>query len=103
LSRIQKQLDRQGAARGMSRSEMKDFLDKLEQDVTGELDRRTLLDAERYLRELARRGESRNATPREREEGTPDDDRREKNAGREPGDGPQENAGKPSLPRIFGA
>ena len=43
LSQLKKQLDRQqGGARELSRGELKAFVDKLEQDVTGELDRRAL-------------------------------------------------------------
>ena len=41
---------------GMSRSEMKAFLDKLDQQVTMELDRRSLLDAEQYLEQMMRQG-----------------------------------------------
>ncbi len=41
---------------GMSQSEMKAFLDKLDQQVTSELDRRSLLDAEQYLQQMMKQG-----------------------------------------------
>jgi hypothetical protein len=47
LSQLKKQLDlQQGDAREMSRGELKALVDKLEQNVTGELDRRALAEAE---------------------------------------------------------
>ena len=58
MSQLKKQLDRQqGGARELSRGELKALVDKLEQDVTGELDRRALVETEELLKALAQRGQ----------------------------------------------
>jgi hypothetical protein len=41
----------------LAQNELKSFLDRLEQQVTGELDRRTLLDAQQFLEQLMRDGQ----------------------------------------------
>jgi hypothetical protein len=102
LSQIQKQLERQErGARGMSRSDMKALLDKLEREAAGELDRRTLMDTEQFLQHLAERGRGRQRDarrPPDREEDAAED-RRIDSPGSTAGEEPGKNAGKtPSLP-----
>jgi hypothetical protein len=43
-------------ARGLDRNEITKFLDKLDRQVTGELDRRTLLDAQQFIEQLLNQG-----------------------------------------------
>ena len=107
FSQIQKQLDRQErGARGMSRSDMKAMLDKLEREVAGELDRRTLMDTEQFLQHLAERGKGKRRDargPPDREEDALAEERREENPGATAGEEPGRNAGKaPSLPDFKG-
>jgi len=109
LSQFKKQLDRQNrGAQGLSRGEMKSFLDKLEQQVAGELDRRTLLEAEQFLQQLAQRGQGQQGDAQARaggnkEQDSPGDGQRERNAGTAPGEEPGKNLAKaPSLPEFQG-
>lgn len=56
LPQLKRRLDQQGeTSQGLGQGEMKTFLDTLDKQVTGELDRRTLLDAQKYLEQMARR------------------------------------------------
>jgi hypothetical protein len=58
LPQLKRQFEHQGPpAQGLGRNELKAFLDQLEKQATGELDRRTLLDAQRFLEQLMRQGE----------------------------------------------
>ena len=108
LSQLKKQLDRQkGGAQAMSGAEMEAFLDKLEQDVAGELDRRSLLEAEQFLRELSQRGEGQRSDPRARpgandDKEAPIERQLEKSVGPAPGTAPGEKGGAPSLPEFQG-
>jgi hypothetical protein len=62
LSQLKKQLDAQpGGGRELSRGEVKGLLDKLEQNVTGELDRRALMETEEFLKSLPQRDQDRRA------------------------------------------
>lgn len=57
LPQLKRRLDK--ADRGgqsPARSELKSYLDKLDQEVTGELDRRALLDAQQYLQQMMQQG-----------------------------------------------
>jgi hypothetical protein len=55
LPQLKRQLDQQGQAnRSLSQNELKSFLDSMDKQVTGELDRRTLLDAQQFLEQLAK-------------------------------------------------
>ena len=50
LPQLQRQLEREPrAGQGFGQNELKSFLDKLDKQVTGELDRRTLLEAQQFL------------------------------------------------------
>jgi hypothetical protein len=107
LAQLKNQLDKQ-KAQGLSPGEMKSFLDKLEQQVAGELDRRTLLEAEQFLQQLAQRGQgqageeaqARAGGNEEREAG---DGQPERKAGSAPGEEPGKQLEKPpSLPDFRG-
>jgi hypothetical protein len=107
LPQLKRQLELQNqAGQNLSQNELKSLLDQLEKQVTGELDRRTLLDAQQFLEELMKpgqpeKGESdvRVAGPIERD--SPDDDeksdRRSNLPGKEPG---KREAGLKSLPEF---
>ena len=57
MPQLNRQLDQQGQAnRSPSQNELRSFLDSMDKQVTGELDRRTLLDAQQFLDQLAKRG-----------------------------------------------
>ena len=58
LPQLKKQFEREGqAGQSLSQNELKSFLDKLEKQATGELDRRTLLDAQQFLEQLRKQGQ----------------------------------------------
>ena len=58
LPQLKRHFDSAGRrAQGMNQSEIKSFLDKLDRQVTGELDRRTLLDAQQFLEQLIKEGQ----------------------------------------------
>jgi hypothetical protein len=109
LTQLKNQLQKQNHdAQGQSREQLNTFLEKLEKQVAGELDRRALLEAEEYLRQLAQRGQSQpgeaqTAAGGREEQALPTDERGEKNAGSAPGDEPGKNLEKqPSLPDFHG-
>lgn len=57
LPNLKRQFDNADrGGQGMSRNEMKAFLDKLDQQTTTELDRRSVLDAEQYLEQMMKQG-----------------------------------------------
>ena len=106
LTQLKNQLDKQ-RAQGLSPGEMKSFLDKLEQQVGGELDRRTLLEAEQFLQQLAQRGQGQPGETQARaggnEEQEAGDGQRERKAGSAPGEEPGKHLEKPpSLPEFQG-
>jgi hypothetical protein len=58
LPQLKRQLDKADrAGKSPARSELKSFLDKLDQQVTSELDRRALLDAQQYLQQMMKQGQ----------------------------------------------
>jgi hypothetical protein len=107
-TQLKKQLDRQSPGVGQSGSELKSYLDKLEKQVAGELDRRALLEAEQYLQQMAQRGQSQPGETQARaggkeEERPGQDGEREREAGTAPGEEPGTNPEKPpSLPEFQG-
>ena len=109
LSQLKKQLDQQqqSGARELSRGELKALVDKIEQSVTGELDRRTLVETEEHLKALAQRGaERRDPRGRGTGEGERDDlagRPPEDIPGTAPGDAPGKKGGSPSLPDLKSA
>ena len=57
MPQLNRQLDQQGQTnRSPSQNELRSFLDSMDKQVTGELDRRTLLDAQQFLDQLAKQG-----------------------------------------------
>lgn len=58
LPQLQRHLEREPrAGQGLGQNELKSFLDKLDQQVTGELDRRALLDAQQFLEQMMKQGQ----------------------------------------------
>jgi hypothetical protein len=58
LPQLKRQFDKSdGLERSLSRSGLESFLDRLERQVTGELDRRALLDAQQVLERMIKEGE----------------------------------------------
>jgi len=56
LPQLKRQIDEANAGAGMGTSELKAFLDKLDRQVTNELDRRALIDAQQYLQQMTKQG-----------------------------------------------
>jgi len=108
LTQLKRQLDQEkGGARELSRAEVKALVDKLEQDVAGELDRRALAEAEVFLKELAQRGQGQPGDARARagenaEQDSSAERQRENTAGAAPGEAPGEKSGEPSLREFQG-
>ena len=94
LPQLNRQLDRQGEAnRSLNEDELKSFLDSMEKQVTGELDRRTLLDAQQFLEQLAKQepGEKAEANARvagRGEQDLPGDGEKAKSNSNRPGSEP---------------
>jgi hypothetical protein len=92
----------------LNQGQMRSFLDKLDQQLAGELDRRTLVDAEQFLQQLAQRGPGQTGDGQARSGGnegqeTVADADRERKAGSAPGKEPGKNIDKPaSLPEYQG-
>jgi hypothetical protein len=62
LPQLKRQFDQQGqASRSLSHNELKSYLGGMDKQVTGELDRRTLLDAQEFLEQLAKQGQGKKA------------------------------------------
>jgi hypothetical protein len=107
LTQLGKQLEKQ-KTQGLSAGEMQSFLDKLDQQVSGEIDRRALLEAEQFLAQLAQRSQGRPGETQARsggneEQDAPGEGQREKKAGSAPGEEPGKNLGSPpSLPEFQG-
>ncbi len=91
---------------GLGQKELKAFLDRLEQQVTGELDRRSLIDAQQYLEQLMKQGQGAKGENYARS-GAPDEEdasaegAREKNPsnlpGKEPGKQDQDSRSLPEF------
>ena len=60
LPQLKRQFDLEDqAGQSLSQNDLKSFLDKLEKQATGELDRRTLLEAQQFLDQLMKQGQER--------------------------------------------
>lgn len=102
---LKRQLDKADrAGQNSGRGELKSFLDKLERQVTGELDRRALLDAQQYLQQMMKQGQGQAKEHLARGSGTDEEDTEAKGAkekshsslpGKEPA---KPGADHPSLP-----
>jgi hypothetical protein len=107
MPQLKRQLDKaERAGQGAAQRDLKAFLDQLERQVSGELDRRALLDAQQYLQQMMKGGQ---AEQRENyahsgapgEEDAPADGLKEKNHSQLPGKEPgkkSDSAG--SLPEF---
>ena len=108
MSQLKKQLDaqQQGGARELARSDLKALVDKLEQDATGELDRRALVEAEAYLKALPERDRRGEGQPRpgwsEERDGMPEQ-RYDKTPGTAPGDARGEKGERAPAPEVRGS
>jgi hypothetical protein len=109
LSQLKKQLDlQQGRARELSRGELKALVDKLEQNVAGELDRRALVETEQYLKAMPQDDRDRRGSGQARADGNAQRDNaaeqlRENVRGTAPGDAPGEKGEAPSPTELRGA
>jgi hypothetical protein len=108
LSQLKKQLDAQpGGARELSRSELKGLVDKLEQNVASELDRRALVETEEYLKSVPQRDRNRHGEGRPRpgphdDYGEPVERWAEKIPGTAPGDARGEKGDAPPRAELKG-
>jgi hypothetical protein len=107
LPQLKKQFELQNqAGQSLSQNELKSFLDKLEKQTTGELDRRTLLEAQQFLEQLMKQGQGEKGESDMRmagqgEQDLPDDGERTKNKSALPGKEPgKREEGSRSLPEF---
>ena len=111
LPQLKRQLDQQGQAnRSLSQNELKSFFDAMDKQVTGELDRRTLLDAQQFLEQLAKQGQGEKAETNARvagrgEQDFPGDGEKAKSDSTRPGSEPgtKEEAVQPAPQLPVGA
>lgn len=109
LPQLKKQLDKeQPAGAGFGQHELKAFLDRLDQQATGALDRRALLDAQKFLEQMMKSGPGEKndsqmqMAGRGEQDGT-DDGAREKNHSNLPGKEPgKKDDSVNSLPEFRG-
>jgi hypothetical protein len=107
LPQLKQQFEREGQAeQGLSQNDLKSFLDRLEKQATGELDRRTLLDAQQFLEQLMKQGQGEKGENDVRmagqgERDAPDDGERTDNKSNSPGKEPGKRAAESrSLPEF---
>jgi hypothetical protein len=107
LPQLKKRFEQQNqAGQSLGHNDLKSFLDKLEKQATGELDRRTLLDAQQFLEQLMKqnqgeKGESDVRMAGKGERDSPDDGERVNNRsnlpGKEPGKKEAESQSGPEF------
>ena len=107
LPQLKRQFDKQGqAGQRLDQNELKSFLSRLEKQVTGELDRRTLLDAQQFLEQLmnqGQKGESNVEMAGRGEQDLPDNGERAKSRSNLPGHEPGGKEAKSQpLPEFAG-
>ena len=108
LPQLKKQFEPQKVKAGQSlgQNDLKSFLDKLEKQATGELDRRTLLEAQQFLEQLMKEGQGEKGESDVRMAGqakpdSPDDGERTNNRSNLPGKEPgKRETESPSLPEF---
>ena len=105
LPQLQRQLAREPrAGQGLTQNELKSFLDKMDKQVTGELDRRALLDAQQFLEQMMKQGQGDKGENQVRsagkgEEELPADGVKDKSQSNRPGKEPgKQDEGYRSLP-----
>jgi hypothetical protein len=106
MPQLKRQMDKAGqSGQGPGQRELKAFLDQLERQVSGELDRRALVDAQQYLQQLTKAQSEKSesyarASGEDGEDATPDS-AREKNysnlPGKDPGKKTDESAALPPF------
>ena len=110
LPQLKRQLDKGAqAGPGFGPNEMKSLLDRLDQQTTGELDRRTLLDAQQFLEQMTKSGQAkrnendRRMAGRGEQDGADDGGVKEKNHSNLPGKDPgKKDDGVYALPEFRG-
>jgi len=108
MPQLKKQLDREPqGGQGLGQNDLKAFLDRLNQQATGELDRRALLDAQQFLEQLMQSGQGQKnqsnvQTTARGEQESAGDGTRKKNHSNRPGNEPGKNDGANSLPEFRG-
>lgn len=110
LPQLKRQFEQQErGGQPLGQREMKSFLDKMDKQVGAELDRRALLDAEQFLKQMAQQGQSQQgkanarASGRERQEepGPPEDGEKGRNRSHQPGSEPGKKTDEaPSVPQF---
>ena len=106
LPELKRQFDAANPGAGLGSSELKAFLDKLDQQVTKELDRRALIDAQQYLEQMTKQGSPERGENYARSEATGEPDPNaaglhEKSFSKLPGKEPgQQDADVRSLPDL---
>ncbi|MGH7797464.1 MAG: hypothetical protein ACREQ2_21610 [Candidatus Binatia bacterium] len=107
LPQLKRRLDKADrAGQSPARSELKSYLDKLDQQVTSELDRRALLDAQQYLQQMMNQGQGQKGENLARRSGPGEEDPaadgvKEKNHNSLPGKEPGKRAEEyRSLPEF---
>jgi hypothetical protein len=107
LPQLKRQFDLQNRGGGdLGHNDLKSFLDKLEKQATGELDRRTLLEAQQFLDQLMKegekdKGESDVRTAGQAKQNLPEDGEKTNNRSNLPGKEPgKREEGEPSLPNF---
>jgi hypothetical protein len=104
LPQLQRQLERDPrAGQGLGQNELKSFLDKLDKQVTGELDRRALLDAQQFLEQMMKQGQGDKGENQARSAGKDEEERadgaKDKSQSNRPGKEPgKQDEGYRSLP-----
>ena len=108
MPQLKRQFDKNAAPEhSLSRNELQSFLERLDRQVTGELDRRALLDAEQFLERMMKQGNGeqgeQNVQVAGRGEPKLDDGARGENKAALPGTEPgQKTGGSAALPEIQG-
>jgi hypothetical protein len=109
LPQLKRQFDKQAQdGQGSGANDLKAFLDRLNQQATGELDRRALLDAQQFLEQLMQSGQGQKSesdmqSAGRGEQESAGDGVREKNHSNRPGNEPGKKAdGADSLPEFRG-
>ena len=106
MPQLRRQMDKaEHSGQGPAQRDLKAFLDQLERQVSGELDRRALLDAQQYLQQMMKQGEGEKGEHYARsapgEEDAPADGVKEKNPSNLPGKEPGKKSEDPgSLPEF---
>jgi hypothetical protein len=108
MPQLKRQFDKNGALeRSLSPSELQSFLERLDNQVTNELDRRALLDAQQFLERMMQQGNDKtgehNVQAAGRGDSKPEDGARGENKGELPGTEPgKKTAGLAALPEMQG-